>query len=310
MRPGQAPLLAPLQCRAQPADQGLPLAEFLARECLISTEAAADFIDFGSVQIDGRQERQPSRRLAGTEQITVYWPQHGTRRVYETAPQRIIYQDRYLLAYAKEAGVPSQQTPYDSYNNVYAALYRHLQRLGSERPYVALHQRLDQQTSGIMLLALNRTVNRELGRAFQEHQVIKDYLAWVDGLPAKGQWVNRADIGRKNGRYRTCPKGQGKPAATIFRVLHRDPDRTLLWARPRTGRTHQIRLHLAADGHPIIGDRRYGNRPGETLYLHAYRLRLHHPATGAPLLFTAPLPENWPEPSTLALPADPIEPAP
>lgn len=304
LRPDQNSL-APIQCRVQPQDQGLPLAEYLARECLISIEAAVDLIDFGSVQIDAHQERQPFRRLAGGERITLYWPQHGTQRVYETDPQRIRYADRYLLAYDKEAGIPSQQTPCDSYNNVYAAVQRHLQRLGSRRPYVALHQRLDQQTSGILLLALDRAVNRQLGRAFQEHRVVKDYLAWVAGRPAQQQWVARADIGRSKGRYRTCPRGRGKSAETIFTTLHHGTDRTLLWARPRTGRTHQIRLHLAAGGHPIIGDRRYGNTPAETLYLHAYRLRLLHPITGSPLVLTAAVPENWPPPHAVALPDDP-----
>lgn len=304
-RPAQAPL-APLQCRVKATDAGLPLAAYLARECLLSTAAAADLIDFGSVQIDGRQERNPRRLLAGNESITVYWPQHGTRRSYETNPQRIIYQDRHLLAYDKEAGIPTQQTPYDSYNNVYAALYRHLQRPGRRRPpYVALHQRLDQRTSGVLLLALDRAVNRQLGLAFQQHRVVKDYLAWVDGVPEREQWVCRHAIGRKNGRYRVCPRGQGKPAETHFQILQRATDRTLLRARPRTGRTHQIRLHLAAEGHPVIGDRRYGSRPAEMLHLHAYRLQLLHPATGAPLLLTAPIPENWPSPHDIVLPDDP-----
>jgi 23S rRNA pseudouridine1911/1915/1917 synthase len=228
-----------------------------------------------------------------SQEIRVYWPWKGLRRYYELDPLRITYRDAFLLAYDKEAGIPTQQTPSDAYNNLYAALQRYLEKEGSPDPYVALHHRLDRETSGIILFGVDREVNRRLGNAFQRHQVVKDYLAWVDGTPAEEEWTSSEEIGRKDGRYCTFPKGHGKKAETAFRVLHREADRTLVWARPKTGRTHQIRLHLAAGGLPVLGDRLYGKRDAERLFLHAFRMTLPHPVNRSRLTLTAPVPQEW-----------------
>lgn len=289
--------------KVDPALRGTPLSRLLAEHLLILEERAADLIDFGSVYLDGRVERDPSRTLRGGEEIVVNWPRHGTDRHYEIDPARILYRDKYLLAYDKEAGVPSQQTPADAYNNLFAALLRHLAAEGrAPAPYAALHHRLDKETSGVMVFALDRAVNRRLGDSFQERRVVKDYLAWVDGTPALDRWTAAEDICRKEGRYRTCPPGQGKPAQTLCRVVFRAADRALVAARPVTGRTHQIRLHLAARGHPVIGDRLYGKTAADRLYLHALRLRLPHPKLGSELVLNAPVPDQWPEPREPAIP--------
>lgn len=287
------------------ACRNVPLVDHLAGEALISNEEALDLIDFGSVQVDGRQERNPTRRLKGNEEIRLYWPWNGVRRFYEIDPGRILYQDRYLLAYDKEPGVPSQQTPADGYNNLFAALFRHFERKGASSPYVALHHRLDQETSGVMVFALDRSANRSLGEAFEHRKVEKDYLAWVKGKPSEACWISNEDIGRKGGRYCVFPRGHGKHAETAFQVIHAEADHTLLRARPLTGRTHQIRLHLAAAGHPILGDRLYGGPPSKRLYLHAYRLTLPHPITKSELVLTAPVPSDWPPPHSITIPAEP-----
>jgi len=293
--------LSNLKWRVEPECKGISLAEHLVDQLLISPAQASALIDFGSVQIDGRQQRNAQKKLDGDEEIQVHWPRHGVRRFYEADPERILFRDRFLLAYAKEAGIPSQQIPADAYNNLFAALQRFLERLLPEA-YVALHHRLDRETSGVMLFAIDRSVNRKLGAAFQNRQVIKDYLAWVEGSPERDEWVAAEDIGRQSGRYVIVPKGHGKSAETAFRVLLREKDRSLLWARPKTGRAHQIRLHAAASGHAVIGDRLYGAIPAARLYLHAYRMSLTHPASAAQLVLTAPIPSDWPAPHSVTLP--------
>ncbi|MGV8074241.1 MAG: RluA family pseudouridine synthase [Syntrophobacteraceae bacterium] len=280
---------------------GVKLSDLISREFLISHDEACDLIDFGSVQVAGHGERNPSYKLVGGEEIRVYWPRGGVRRFYEIDPARILYRDRHLIAYDKEAGIPSQQTPADAYNNVFAALFRYLMAEDAADPYAAIHHRLDRETSGVMVFALDRSANRNLGSAFEHHSIIKDYLAWIDGNPAVDSWVSRDDIGRKGGRYRTVPGGQGKSAETAFRVLYVEENRSLIWARPKTGRTHQIRLHLSAMGHPVIGDRLYGTNPSKRLYLHAYRIKLPHPVDGCELTITAPAPLDWPPPHSVAL---------
>lgn len=296
--------LSTLNWQVGPACRGTSLEDLLGQQLLISSAAARDLIDFGSVYLDGRLERNWQRTLAGGEQVTINWPQGGVRRFYQIDPARILYRDRFLLAYNKEPGILSQPVPADAYNNLYAAVQRFLQKQSS-KPYAALHHRLDQETSGVMVFAVDRASNRKLSDAFQARAVVKDYLAWVAGCPAQDHWIATDDISRKAGRYATVPTGQGKPAETVFQVLVREAEQTLVWARPKTGRTHQIRLHLAAGGHPVLGDRLYGKTPVPKLHLHAYRLRLDHPATGVPLLLTAPIPQDWPPPHTLDLPHDP-----
>lgn len=306
---------------------GLPLAE------------VADLIDFGSVYVQGRIERNPSRKINGGDTISVTFPSRGPNRFFEIDPKRIVYRDSFLLAYDKEAGIPSQQVPSDAYNNVYSALLRFLENEGGPDRYAALHHRLDRETSGLMLFALKQKVNKALGSAFQEKLVRKEYLAWIEGHPGSDQWTTEMDITKIGGRYCAAPNGKGKTAATEFRVLFRGngeqneifgptedhalPDGVnaltraadeksnrehlrgkcaLVLATPLTGRTHQIRIHLAAAGHPILGDQLHGGRPGRRLMLHAFRLVLRHPALKSPLILEAPVPEDFPVPPGLKVP--------
>ena len=145
-----------------------------------------------------------------------------------------------------------------------------------------------------MLFALEKRVNKSLGRAFQERLVKKEYLAWVEGAPKNDSWTCDSQIGKVGGKYTAVRKGEGKKAETLFRVLRREEGRALVLASPLTGRTHQIRIHLAEAGHPVAGDRVYGAKPDRRLYLHAWRLTLKHPVSGKRLTFEAPVPADWP----------------
>ncbi len=280
--------------RAGGKEKGLELAEAVSGYLAISKEKAVDLIDFGSVYVRGRMERDPSMRLSGGEEIFAAFPSYGTRRFYEIDPSRVIFRDRFLLAYDKEAGIPSQQVPFDAYNNVFAALLRFLAAEKTGGRYAALHHRLDMETSGILLFALDRKVNEPLGRAFRERKVKKEYLAWVEGFPENESWTDDSDIGKAGGKYKAVGKGEGKPARTFFTVLARQEGRSLVSAVPVTGRTHQIRIHLARAGHPVAGDRAYGAKPDNRLYLHAWRLALKHPISGKVLNLEAPVPAGWP----------------
>lgn len=289
---------------------GSVLDGFLAAHFHLPEEEARDLVDFGSVQVNGKQERNPLRKLQEGDRIRIHWPWGGTRRHYELDADRVIYRDGSLLAYNKEPGIPSQQTPSDGYNNLFAAVQRYVRtERGASKPcsepYVALHHRLDRETGGIMIFALDPSVNRALGKAFELRKVMKEYLAWAAGKPPSQAWTSREDIGRRGGRYCTVPRGEGKAAETFFQVLHTEKDRTLVLARPRTGRTHQIRLHLAALSMPIVGDALYGGPPHSRLLLHAWRLTLPHPRLNKELCLATPLPDDWLLPDLTAIPAAP-----
>jgi tRNA pseudouridine32 synthase/23S rRNA pseudouridine746 synthase len=199
----------------------------------------------------------------------------------------VLYADPWLLALLKPSGLLSQP-------GLGPELADSLISRAQERwPEARLVHRLDRDTSGLILLARDATTHRALSAAFAERRVRKTYLAVVQGLPAdRGGVINQplARIATRPPRYGVVPLGQGgKPALTRWRVLRRFEGSSLLLLQPRTGRSHQLRVHLADLGHPVLGDPIYGDSlygdlvPAPRLQLHAAGLQLLHPATGMPL---------------------------
>ena len=199
----------------------------------------------------------------------------------------VLYADPWLLALLKPSGLLSQP-------GLGPELADSLISRAQERwPEVRLVHRLDRDTSGLILLARDATTHRVLSAAFAERRVRKTYLAMVQGLPAdRGGIIDQplARIATRPPRYGVLPlECGGKSAFTRWRVLRRFVGSSLLLLQPRTGRSHQLRVHLAAIGHPVLGDPLYGEPlygdpiPAPRLQLHAAGLQLLHPATGKPL---------------------------
>ena len=199
----------------------------------------------------------------------------------------VLYADPWLLALVKSSGLLSQP-------GLGPELADSLISRAQERwPEVRLVHRLDRDTSGLILLARDATTHRALSAAFAERRVRKTYLAMVQGLPAdRGGIIDQplARIATRPPRYGVVPlECGGKSAFTRWRVLRRFVGSSLLLLQPRTGRSHQLRVHLAALGHPVLGDPLYGDplygepAPAPRLQLHAAGLQLLHPATGKPL---------------------------
>ncbi len=214
----------------------------------------------------------------------------------------VLLEDEHLLAVDKPAGrivIPGRGGGEPS-------LRREIE---SARGKLWVVHRLDRGTSGVLLLARTAQAHRRLNLAFDRREVEKRYLALVRGRPPEAFAVDLPLAPARRGRTRAARAGdpRARPAATRFRVLERFPgspagDLALLEAEPQTGRTHQIRVHLAAAGFPLAVDPDYGEAgplrgpAGEVLVdrtpLHAARLRLRHPATGAPVEIEAPLPAD------------------
>jgi len=208
----------------------------------------------------------------------------------------ILYIDESLLVINKPAGLPTLPDGY----NPEAPYVRRL--LEPEFGRLWIVHRLDRDTSGVLLLARTAEAHRLLNSQFNQRQVSKIYHAIVHGSP---DWDTktvdlrlRVDVGHKH-RTAVDPR-RGKPAVTGLRVLQRFPGYTLIKAVPATGRTHQIRAHLAAVGHPLLADDLYGNLPAPEadpiiarLALHALLLNIEHPVSYAPLHFKAPYPEDF-----------------
>jgi 23S rRNA pseudouridine1911/1915/1917 synthase len=266
---------------------GEPLAGFTADKTGLSRTKIRALIRFGSVWVNGKVCRQETHEVRSGDKVTFQAPVYGPVIFYEIDEHRILFRDDWLIAYDKEAGIPCQQTPYDGYNHLYGALQR------SFPGYLALHHRLDAATSGVMIFARRKEANANLSRVFSSGPLEKIYLAVVRGRPDIEHWITDLPIAKQKGKYMVPSDGVGKSARTEFTVLSAGPSSSLVQARPLTGRTHQIRVHLAHQGFPILGDIPYGGPPRPRLMLHACRLHLAHPVTNKALVLEAPAPQGF-----------------
>jgi len=204
----------------------------------------------------------------------------------------ILYQDDDLVVVDKPAGIPTHAPdPSDPYPGDALRIAKWQTGLA----YLGMHQRLDAETSGVLLFSARKEANKPLAAAFEGREVHKVYLALVHGIPRRLEGLIDAPVVRaQGGTYRvTSPVDRlGQPARTRYRLLSANAGYSLLEVIPETGRSHQIRVHLAHLGTPVIGDSLYGpaDKPAPRLCLHALRLMFPHPTTGEPVSFTAPRP--------------------
>lgn len=213
---------------------------------------------------------------------------------------RIIYEDEVLLACDKPAGmlVHGDGTGARTLTDVVA---EHLAAEGRPEARPQAVQRLDVGTTGLVLFSLDRATQAELDRQVAGHDMRKTYLAVVRGAFPGGERLIDRPIGRDRHdarRMRACRPGQGRPAETRVRRVESAGGRSLLRVELLTGRRHQIRVHLASMGFPIVGDELYGGaRSAEGLLLHAWREEVVHPVTGRRLRLETAWPERlWPVP--------------
>ncbi len=216
-------------------------------------------------------------------------------------PLEVVYEDEDLLVINKAAGIVVHPAPGhadDTLVNALLARYPGLQGVEGLRPGIV--HRLDKDTSGLIIVAKNALTQATLIEQMKQHQVIKRYLALVEGIVSLEQGSIDAPIGRdpRHRQQMAITATGSREARTHFRVLERFSRHTLLLLELETGRTHQIRVHLKAIGHPIVGDPVYGsgnsrgNLSLRRQFLHAYQLKFTHPTSGKILELEAPLPED------------------
>lgn len=189
-------------------------------------------------------------------------------------PYKIVAHHHGILVVEKPFGLASQATQKKKEENLFALLQKRFS-------YVALHHRLDQTASGLMLFSTDARLNKALTHSFQNHLIARKYWAWVLGeTPMAGEWKEKID---------------GKKALTIFSRKDHQDDISLLDIELRTGRTHQIRKHAKQAGFPLLGDHRYGGFAAKLwprLALHAHSLAFTHPTTKEWLEFSSPIPAD------------------
>jgi len=217
----------------------------------------------------------------------------------EAIPFGILYEDDDVLVIDKPAGLPVHPAPGHPGHTLVNAILAYLSFTPDTgdplRPGIV--HRLDMNTSGVMLVAKDRAARADLVRQFKSHNVTKVYFALVKGHLAPEHGVIEAPIGRdtrNRKRMAVAAEDQGRAARTRYRVVRYIDDYTLLEAVPETGRTHQIRVHLAAIGHPVVGDATYGVKSAHLSrqFLHSHRLGFRLPSTGEYVEFESALPSD------------------
>jgi 23S rRNA pseudouridine1911/1915/1917 synthase len=266
------------------------------------------WIKEGAVQIDQTLCQTPKTKIKTDQTLDLHaniTPQE--RWQAQAIPLNIIYQDDDLIVINKPAGLvvhPGAGNPDQTLVN---ALLHHFPEL-DELPRAGIIHRLDKDTSGLLVIARNLKSHHALVQAMQARDIKREYVTMVNGTIIAGNTIE-TDIGRHPvHRTKMAVVNHGKPAITHYRVIERFPQHTYLRVILETGRTHQIRVHLAHIHHPIVGDPIYGKRNyippkcSEELReflqhfkrqaLHAQQLELAHPASGEILQFEAPLPDD------------------
>ena len=247
-------------------------------------------IDWGGCTIGTEKARVASRKLREGDEITLGIMEKENCRdlAYDTGD--MIHEDENCLAVNKGAGINCQRTPYQLKGTVEFAVEMYLKKTGIMEPARVIH-RLDRGTSGVMIFPKNRKYAAYLSTLLKEGKMEKTYLALVTGVPSRQSWETDAPIAKiASSRYGVAVPG--KDARTRFRVITEGSGATLMEARPLTGRTHQIRVHLAHCGLPIVGDGVYGGAPASRMMLHC--LEMAFPTSmGQHISITAPVDEAF-----------------
>ena len=294
--------------QVQAADAGKRLDRFLQERLpAYSRTRLQDWVKDGRASVDGKLEK-PSFILRGGQSVEVEPAELPPLRAEpEAIPLEILYEDRDVVAVNKPAGMvvhAGAGCRSGTLVNALLARFESLSGLGGDlRPGIV--HRLDRYTSGVILVAKNDTAHRHLAEQFARRDVEKVYLALVHGVLKVDRGRIEKPIARDPVRRirMTGRLGRGRTALTEYRVLHRYSRFTMLEVRIGTGRTHQIRVHLAGMGHPVVGDRLYGaparvegRPPLDRFFLHAHRISFVSPASAEIVTVEAPLPrelEAW-----------------
>lgn len=279
-------------------DEGCRLDNYLSREIdSLSKTTIRKIIDLGGVHLDGRRTRKNGKELFAGQSLEVH---HDLLPLepYRIKKEHVIFQDKHLLVLNKPAGIATQPTPARYKGTLYEAVQIWLNRNPRfRRLEIGMSQRLDRDTSGLIVFSIHPQAHKGLSMQIQNRSMAKHYLALVAGCPqqASGQFVSMLAKERRQSRMKSVVAG-GKEAITRYRVVEDLGGASLVSIRLLTGRTHQIRVHFAEAGHPLLGDTKYGGQklfrkiPINRHCLHASRLELNHPVSGAPLIFEAALP--------------------
>ena len=276
------------------ARAGIRLDRYLAQECPeLSRSYIQKLISEGYITVNNRAVKR-SFKLESGDKVSAIIPPPTPPPTAEEMPLNIVYEDSELLVVDKPAGLivhPTTSRPGHTLVNAILAYCPDLAGMGSARPGIV--HRLDKNTSGLMVVAKNEAAQQDLSAQIKARSVVKRYLVLVAGHLSPDRGIIEAPIGRHlHNRKRMAVVSGGREARTQYRVIRYLDNYTLLEVTPETGRTHQIRVHFAAIGHPLVGDEVYGVRSPflGRQFLHAHHLGFRLPSTEENVEFSSKLP--------------------
>ncbi|GCF10810.1 RluA family pseudouridine synthase [Dictyobacter arantiisoli] len=302
----QAPTTPVETWTIQDEQVGTRLDRFLASQVEnLSRSAIQQLIADGSVEINQKPATKPGYALRLNDQVRIlnFIPSSAAKDIVpQDLPLDVVYEDADLVVLNKASGMVVHPAPGhydDTLVNALLARYPEL-RDHKEDVRPGIVHRLDRDTSGLLIVAKNLQTQVALIEQMKDHRIEKRYLALVEGIVSLDRGTIEAPVGRdpRNRQQMTITSVDSRDATTHFKVKERFNHHTLLLLQLETGRTHQIRVHLKAIGHPVVGDPIYGTgriRFGITLqrqFLHAYQLRFIHPHSGEVIELEAPLPPD------------------
>ncbi len=273
-----------------PTEAGERLDRLAARQLETSRSTVQRIIQEGLLLVDG-EEAVPAYRVRGGERVEARMPEEGVSP--EEIPVPVVFEDEHLLVVEKPAGLVVHPGAGNRSGTLVNALLGRGIAGGEDPGRPGVVHRLDRDTSGLMVLAKGEPGYSRLVAEMGRRRARRVYRAVVvgEGLPETG--TVDSPVGRDPENPTLMAAGVGRPAVTHFEVLREGEGHSMLKVRLETGRTHQIRVHLSAIGHPVYADPLYGTAvPGRRLWLHAERLSFVHPVGGEDLMFESPIPAD------------------
>ena len=277
---------------------GLRLDKFVGEKCPeLSRTHAQQLIHDGFVTVNGKSAKPSLKLNAGDKVDVVIPPETPSQLEPENIPLKIVYEDADLLVVDKPAGLAVHPAPGHPSHTLANAVLSYLPALAKDadslRPGIV--HRLDKDTSGLIIVAKNRLAQANLSQQFKSRVVKKTYITLVQGKLTPEKGIIEAAIGRDpSHRQRMAVTAKGREARTEYQVIKYIGNYSLLEIKPETGRTHQIRVHLAATGFPVVGDTTYGLKSSRfpRQFLHASKITFKLPSTGKEITLESPLPPD------------------
>lgn len=282
-----------LTTKVKPEEKGLMVKEIVYGRLNLSRGLLRRMKKGGGIYLNGERDYL-TRRVNAGDTIQLVFFDEKTNMEPENIPLDIVFEDDYLLVINKPQGMAVHPTGAYQSGTLANAIAHHWTTIGLQSKVRLVH-RIDKDTSGLILVAKEPYTLQRLLKQLSQQQLVREYLAIVHGKLEPNQGVLTGSIGRSlDHGVKRAIKEDGKEARTVYEVLAKSSQASLVKARLESGRTHQIRVHFADLGHPLIGDPLY-NAPLKEIAgqaLHAWRLQFTHPRTGAKHTITTPLPRT------------------